>query len=135
MEIEGHSLKRPCVNCPFRTDSTAIRFANRERAEDIEESAYRNGFPCHKTADYVEFDGDHEEHSGYHFGATSQHCVGYSMMLLNAGYDTWPGINNSEATADYIREHVDWNAPVFASVDEFLEANDKAIEAKGVNHA
>ena len=51
-----YDMKRPCTNCPFRTDDTAIRFANKARAEEIEASAYLFGFPCHTTADYREKD-------------------------------------------------------------------------------
>ena len=117
-------MKRPCVNCPFRTDGKAIRFAGRERAEEIEESAYRHGFPCHTTAEYVEH-GDSGEHDGFEFGDGSQHCIGYIIMCFKHGYDTWPGIGNDEELADRLQGQVDWQAPVFDSTEEFFEANSK----------
>lgn len=45
MSERRYDMTKPCANCPFRTGQGAIRFANRERAEEIEESAYRHGFP------------------------------------------------------------------------------------------
>ena len=59
-------LTTPCKNCPFRTDSTRITFAARERAEEIEEQAYRRGFPCHVSADLNEDPQSGEE--GFVFG-------------------------------------------------------------------
>lgn len=41
-------LKKPCLHCPFSKHPERIRFTCRERAEEIEEIAYRQGFPCHE---------------------------------------------------------------------------------------
>ena len=114
-------LKNPCKRCPFRTDDHAIRFANRERAEEIEEGAYRTGFPCHVSAETHEYDNG--ESSGYVFGPKTQHCVGYIIMQLKAGYDTWPGINNDDALADRLSKQVNFKAPVFEDADAFFAAN------------
>lgn len=119
-------LKTPCENCPFRTDATAIRFRTRERAEEIEESAYRNGFPCHKTAEYREEDdcGIGEE-DGYVFreNGKTQHCIGALIMFAMDGYDSTPGINNDDDLMERIMASVDPKAPVFESVADFLDAN------------
>lgn len=119
-------LKTPCENCPFRTDATAIRFRTRERAEEIEESAYRNGFPCHKTAEYREEDdcGIGEE-DGYVFreNGKTQHCIGALIMFASDGYDSTPGINNDDDLMERIMARVDPKAPVFESVADFLDAN------------
>lgn len=77
-------LKTPCKNCPFRSDATAIRFACRERAQEIEESAYRNGFPCHLSA--VDTSDEDEENGGYTFGENTQHCAGYIIMQLKSRF-------------------------------------------------
>ena len=114
-------MRRPCEHCPFRTDATAIRFAARERAEEIEELAYRYGFPCHETADTHE-DEDTGQ-GGYYFGEDSQHCVGHTIMRINEGGNPWPGIDNDEELACRLAEHVDLEAPVFASSDDFIEAS------------
>ena len=108
MSERHYDLVRPCTNCPFRTDETAIRFAARERDEEIEESAYRYGFPCHTTA---EDEDGYGLQDGFYFGENSQHCVGYIIMSFKAGYDVWPGINNDEELAARLLQQVDWQAP------------------------
>jgi hypothetical protein len=118
-------LKTPCKNCPFRSDATRITFACRERAEEIAEQAYRHGFPCHLSADYVEdddtFDG---ESGGFVFGEKTQHCVGAIIMFLKDGHESgWPGIDNDEELAERLAGQVDLYAPVFDSEEEFIEAN------------
>ena len=48
------NLKRPCANCPFRTD---IRpFLRRDQAQQIADSLLdqQQTFACHKTVDYSE---------------------------------------------------------------------------------
>lgn len=119
-------LKTPCENCPFRTDATAIRFRTRERAEEIEESAYRNGFPCHKTAEYREEDDcGIGEQDGYVFreNGKTQHCIGALIMFAMDGYASTPGINNDDDLMERIMARVDPKAPVFESVADFLDAN------------
>lgn len=130
IEIDpGYQLKRPCKHCPFSPEKTAIRFADRSRAEEIEESAYRNGFPCHKSA--VNHEDDEGESSGFTFGPGTQHCAGAAMMFIADGNECgWPGINNDEDLADRISQHVDWDAPHFKSTEDFLDANTGAKSAR-----
>lgn len=121
-----YDLKTPCKNCPFRSDETAIRFACRERAEEIEESAYRNGFPCHLSADCFEDEDSLDgESGGYVPGPNTQHCVGYIILRLKEdGGGAWPGIDNDDDLAEQLSCQVDLNAPVFDSGEEFLAANE-----------
>lgn len=116
-------LKTPCKNCPFRTDATAIRFACRERAEEIEESAYRNGFPCHLSAELEEETDFHE--GGYVFDqlGKTQHCVGALIMHINDGFDSTPGTGNDPDLFERLAARLDFKAPVFDSVEAFLDAN------------
>lgn len=115
-------LKKPCKNCPFRSDASAIRFSGLERAEEIEESAYRNGFPCHLSA--VDTSEEDEENGGYVFGENTQHCAGYIIMQINESLGSpWPGINNDEALYERLAEQMDFTSPVFNNSDEFFEAN------------
>jgi hypothetical protein len=116
---KGYQLKRPCKNCPFAPTKTRIKFACRERAEEIAESAYRNGFPCHLSA--LNTEDDHEG-GGYVFGADTQHCVGAIMMFLGEN-DCWPGIYNDDELADRLRDHVDWKAPHYETEQDFIDAN------------
>jgi hypothetical protein len=118
----GFQHKRPCKNCPFAPTKTRIKFACRERAEEIEESAYRNGFPCHLSA--VDTSEDDPENGGFVFGSKTQHCVGAIMMFLANGYSEWPGINNDDVLAEKLSNYVDWNAPHFENDEEFLAANE-----------
>lgn len=116
-------LKTPCKNCPFRSDDTRITFATRGRAEEIAESAYRNGFPCHLSADHIEEDEYLGTEGGYVFGKDTQHCAGAIIMFLKDGNDEWPGIHNDEALGEKLRGQMDFNAPVFDSEAEFIAAN------------
>lgn len=120
---EGYQLKRPCKNCPFAPTDTRIKFSCKERAEEIAESAYRNGFPCHLSAVNTETD-DGECEGGYVFGAKTQHCVGAIMMFLADGNECgWPGIYNDEELAERLEHHVDWTAPHYETEEDFIEAN------------
>ena len=111
----------PCKHCPFRNDATRLTFACAERAREIEESAYRNGFPCHSSADLIE-NTDFED-GGYVFGDKTQHCAGYIIMKLNEGLGEWPGIDNDEELHARLEGQMDLSAPVFQDTEEFLEAN------------
>lgn len=121
-DVMRFNLKRPCKNCPFTPAKTRIKFSCRERAEEIEESAYRNGFPCHLSA--VDTSNDDPENGGFVFGPTTQHCVGVSMMFLAEGYSSWPGIDNDDDLAEKIAAKIDWTAPHFESSEAFFEANE-----------
>ena len=113
-------LRTPCKNCPFRTDETAIRFACRERAEEIEESAYRNGFPCHLSAKYT---GDDDEDGGFEFGENTQHCAGAMIMYLLDGSDgNIPMERLSDRQRDRIQGRLDLDAPVYEGPDAFLDS-------------
>lgn len=118
-----YDLKTPCKNCPFRTDDTAIRFSCEERAVEIEESAYRNGFPCHLSAVLQEetFEGCGDE--GYVPGEKTQHCAGFMIMMINQGEDCWPGVDNDEDAVSAFASKMDQNAPVFEDTDEWIKSN------------
>ena len=63
------ALKRPCGNCPFRTDR--VPFLDRERAQDIADSlAADASFPSAMTVDYGSEDGEGE------ITPDSQYCAG-----------------------------------------------------------
>jgi len=119
-------LRTPCKHCPFRTDATAIRFAARSRAVEIEELAYRQGFPCHQSADLVELDDeDGNETSGYVFGDNTQHCAGALIMHTRDGDGPVPFQQLDEAQQDAILERLDYSAPVFEDEEAFFAANTK----------
>lgn len=121
-------LKRPCENCPFSTNENRIKFRTRERAEEIEESAYRNGFVCHQHATYVE---DEDGDGGYDFGDDGeQHCAGALLMYLTSG-----GGNGNvpfewldEDEQERVRDRIDWSACVFENETEFLNSQGDEAE-------
>tara|TARA_R110002074_G_C12558458_1_gene667668 strand:+ start:45684 stop:46133 length:450 start_codon:yes stop_codon:yes gene_type:complete len=116
-------LKTPCKNCPFRTDEAAIRFYNGERAAEISESAYRNGFPCHLSAENLE-DDDEGEGGGFVFGENTQHCAGAIIMFLHDGWGgSWPGIGNDDALAERLALQMNMEAPVFENEEDFIAAS------------
>ncbi len=113
-------LKTPCKNCPFRTDDTAIRFACEDRAREIAEQAFRNGFPCHLSAVLLELNGDEE---GYVPGENTQHCAGAIIMFMKDQNDSWPGVDNDEDLVERLWDQMDWDAPVFESEEDFIQAS------------
>jgi hypothetical protein len=116
-------LKKPCKNCPFVNTKDGIKFADRSRAEEIEEQAYRHGFPCHLSAVHVE-ETDRCE-GGFVFGPNTQHCAGATLVHLKDMDGSVPFQNLPEKQQDKIRDRLDWNAPVYESVEEFLAASTK----------
>lgn len=122
-------LRRPCKNCPFQPTKAAIKFACVERAEEIAESAYRNGFPCHLSA--TDTSDEDEEHGGYVFDEKTQHCAGAIMMFIRDGNECgWPGIGNDEELAEKLEAQMDWRAPHYESEQDFIAASDNALRRK-----
>lgn len=127
-------LKRACKNCPFTDTPDRIVFACRERAEEIEELAYREGFVCHLHGEDVE---DCDGSSSIHFRSdgSSQHCFGALAMYLKDGganvpweraIDDDPGLEGRW----WSRADPDALAQVFDDEEAFLEANEsKASDA------
>lgn len=127
-----YDLKTPCKNCPFRTDETAIRFASRARAEEIEETAYRNGFPCHLSAEHVEEEDDPLGEGGFYATEDGQHCIGAIIMYMRSGETCWPGLGNDEELVERLRGQIDEAAPVFETPEDFLDANPTEDELRNV---
>ena len=117
-------LLRPCVHCPFHRGSEGrIVFANRERAEEIEEIAYREGFVCHEHAEVVEHMdecGNLGEHFDDRADGSGQHCAGALIMYLQSCGGNVPFENLTEDEQHRIEERIDWQADVFENETEFL---------------
>ena len=126
-DLSRFKVTKPCRNCPFRTDAERIVFGDRNRAEEIEEHAYRRGFACHETAETYE-----DPLTGYEsldFGPGSSHCAGYLIMRLKSeggGGAPWPGIDNDDKLSEALVTHLDdWlNQDVFESEEDFFRANE-----------
>ena len=126
MNIEGEGFRwdlvRPCKLCPFRSDDTRITFRCRERAEEIEEIAYRQGFVCHEHGET--FEDDEGESIGPRHDGTSQHCAGALIVYLRSGYNgNVPFEWLPEDVQQQVTDRLDWDAPTFASMEDFIAAN------------
>jgi hypothetical protein len=121
-------LLRPCAACPFnRGSSTRITFRNRDRAEEIEELAYREGFVCHEHAELVEtvdYEGDVEEHYADRKDGSGQHCAGALIMYLRSHGGNIPFEWLDEDEQDRIENRLDPQADVFDDETEFVCAQD-----------
>ena len=117
-------LKRPCELCPFVNTDRRITFACRERAEEIEEIAYRQGFVCHEHAECIE---DDLETDGFYprVDGSSQHCWGAIAMYVKNGDANVPWEMMSDKAQNRWWDRADMKAlkTVFDGVEEFLEAN------------
>ncbi len=121
-------LIRPCKNCPFVNTPDRITFACRERAEEIENLAYRQGFVCHEHSEHVE--ETEYEAGGFVFrnDGSSQHCWGVIAMYLKNGGSSvpWEGATDDDPDLeDRWWDRADMKAleAVFDGEEEFLEAN------------
>lgn len=121
-------LKKACKHCPFANTSERITFQCRERAEEIEEIAYREGFVCHQHSEHRE---DDEGFGSYHFNddGSSQHCFGALAMYLRDGGANVPWEQAIDADPElevrwWSRANADAIATCFTSEEEFLKANE-----------
>ena len=121
-------LKRPCDNCPFADTPKRITFQCRDRASEIEELAYRQGFVCHEHAESVE-ETEYED-GGFMFrdDGSSQHCWGAIAMYLKEGGSSVPWEGAIDDDPDL--EERWWNRAdkaalktVFDGEEAFLNAN------------
>lgn len=118
-------LKKPCKLCPFVNTDTRITFACRERAQEIESMAYRQGFVCHEHAECVK-ETEYEE-GGFVFrnDGSSQHCWGALAMYVKEGGSSvpWEGLTEKEQDRWWSRADKKAMATVFDNEEAFLEAN------------
>lgn len=112
-------LKKPCANCPFRTDITF--YLDTERVEEICDAIANRDktFQCHKT-----IKRDDEGHAIP--GKVDQHCAGALIML-----EHMQASNNMLRIAYrlgiYDKRKLDMNAPVFRHsrdmIDHYTDLN------------
>jgi len=107
-------LKRPCANCPFRTD---IRpFLHPERAREICDAMLLGdeSFWCHKTIDC-------SEASEGSTNRKTQHCAG-GLILLEKLNRPNQLMRIAERIRCYDRTQLDMAAPVFEAPEAFIDA-------------
>jgi hypothetical protein len=124
-------LKKPCLNCPFADTPDRIVFACRERAAEIESTAYRQGFVCHLHADNLEEDEYNDGGFVERLDGSSQHCFGAIAMYIKDGGSSVPWETATDADPDL--EERWWSrackkalATIFDGEDAFLDANTEA---------
>jgi len=111
--VADYNLKRPCKNCPFRTDVPG--YLTRARAQEIAESIANGAeFPCHETTVYDEETDDMRE------GPKSQNCAG---SLIMQEHQEAPNqiMRIAERTGHYDAEKLDMSAPVAKSAFAFID--------------
>lgn len=125
-------LKRPCFNCPFVNTPNRITFACKERAQEIEELAYRQGFVCHLHSEEVE--ETEYQAGGFDFASdgSSQHCFGALAMYIKYGGSTVPweaACDDDDSLEERWWSRVDKYAlrPVFSDEEQFIAANDGRV--------
>jgi len=107
-----YNLKKPCANCPFRSDIKP--FIKPERAEEICDSLLRGqDFPCHKTTGSND-DGETTVESD------SQMCAGAMIMLEKMEAPTQM-MRISERFGKYDHTKLDMEAPVYYDTDEMID--------------
>jgi hypothetical protein len=126
--LDRLQLKRPCLNCPFSRHPERIRFRCRERAEEIEELAYRQGFPCHLSGEDQGDDFDGED-QGIWYDEKTQHCAGAIFLRINEGTTEWPALDNEELPDDYLKRVGPYLLEGWDDDEEFFAANEATDEA------
>lgn len=115
----GYALTTPCKHCPFRTDMHV--FLTHDRAKGIAEVLRDSGsFHCHKTV-------THDEEGGVEHSGQEQQCAGALILMENDGT---PGqvVRVAERLGLYSTSRMDLDAPVYASISEWVRAHAPAPE-------
>jgi hypothetical protein len=122
-------LIRACKMCPFANTPDRITFRGIERATEIEESAYRNGFPCHEHAEWLEAN----EETGFTGGAyareddSSQHCFGALAMWLHEGDGNIPWEHAIEEDEELVTRW--WDRVAFKDYEQCFDGPEEFIKA------
>lgn len=115
----GYELRKPCSNCPFRTDITP--YIRTERAKEIVEGLSQGTFSCHKTVDYEALDGMEEDEVETRSLAGEKFCAGAMIMMHKQGRVGQMG-RIAARLGMYNPDNLDLEAPVFGSSLAFIEA-------------
>lgn len=100
-------LKKPCNNCPFRTDLEPYLSAKR-----IAEIIQATAFQCHKTVDYSDDIPDQ--------GDKPQQCAGL-MILLKKSNKANQIMQVGERFGEFDSNTLDLKAPVYENIHQAIE--------------
>ena len=108
-------LRKPCDNCPFRTDVPV--YLRLGRVEEITDVLVSGGtFACHKTTE-----SDPDDTGERYETPDSQHCAGALIMLERLERPNQM-MRIMERLRLYDRRKLDMDAPVYSSSDDMIEA-------------
>ena len=109
-----YDLKRPCADCPFRSDIRA--YLHPDRAREIGEGLlYHNySFSCHKTTTSVGKD-NHDKNA--------QHCAG-ALIFCEKNERPHQMMRIAERIGMYDYKKLDMESPMFDTLDDFIDAQD-----------
>lgn len=126
-DIKSFNLKRPCKDCPFRTDlpEHTKGWLGEQRASEIIHSVLRMGmsFPCHKTTSGARDTDDEGNLTPYVYDRSTKQCAGAAILQIKTG--------NTSAYMQ-VAERLGWtkeieamkslelDSPVFATGDDFI---------------
>lgn len=120
-KLTGYELKKPCSNCPFRTDIDP--YLRTARAREIVESLASGIFPCHKTVDYEALDDLDEDDVGSRDQSGEKFCAGALIMMHKQGH-VGQMARIGARLGGYDPDQLDMDAPVFASSVAFIDAQE-----------
>lgn len=112
-------LKRPCNQCPFRTDKAP--FISHARAKEIADGMVKHGasFACHKTL-------GHDDDGDTYTKSDSQFCAGAIIMLEKSGQaGNVAMIRGAERFGLYKHSEMEMDSPVFDSPRDFVKHHKK----------
>lgn len=114
-------MSTPCQHCPFRTNIAGYLY--KARAAEIAEYVLNGGcFPCHKTT--VDDDNDDGGDGGLVTNSDSQECAGAAIFATKHGTSSQLSRIFERLRVGKVAE-LDLDAPVFDSVEQMVEAQEK----------
>ncbi len=118
------TMGKPCPDCPFRNDRPGyLRVA---RVTKIVESLARGGsFPCHKTTDHDDDEGEH----GHISSPDEVQCAGAEIFLAHQGTSTQ--LSRIAGRLGLPVAELDMTAPVFRNASEMQAAQPDYVEEEG----
>lgn len=110
------NLKRPCKDCPFRTDIHP--YLNADRVREITDALMTGNstFACHETTEYNEEEGDMASTKD------SSHCAG-AMIFLEVQEIAIQNqmVRIAERLRIYDHKKLDMSAPVFHDQQSMID--------------
>lgn len=119
-------LRRPCKDCPFRSDRFA--FLTPARAKDIGAAVAHKDqtFTCHKTIDYSLWDEeDDPEGENRGRGEGEQMCAGALLFIENVNPGGNYMVRLAQAVGLYDPTKLRRDVPVFATLKAFIKAQSR----------